>query len=195
MNFIRTILRIMLWVLCCFLAACNYNTSEDSGGYVKVTQTGAARTVQVQLTATKVARSTATAKVITASPSIPPQASPQATATDKPSIDQALLIEQAPDNGSEISKNFDFNVVWTLKNTGNTTWNQDYYIAFWGGDRIGDGLPTTYFLKNEVKPGETIAVIAHMKSPIQTGNYHGIWFFMNDQKHSFFDLNTSFYVQ
>ncbi|MCE1253558.1 MAG: hypothetical protein LWX83_08425 [Anaerolineae bacterium] len=188
MNKKRLIRQFIFWgVLSFLLAACA--PVEQSPLSIKQTQTGAAITVQAQLTATKAARPTKTPLKSTETPT------PLPTFTELPPLDQAQLIEQRPDNGSNIAKSFDYDMVWTVKNTGTTTWTPDYYIAFWGGDRIGDGLPTAYFLQKDVKPGEITSLIAHMKSPLQTGNYRGIWFFMNDKKEGFFDLNISLNVQ
>jgi len=107
----------------------------------------------------------------------------------QPSGDFGIPVDHDPVNGTSLQKNQDFDMTWTFKNTGTTTWNNKYYITFFGGNRIGNG-DNTYFLVKEVKPGELGSITVKMIAPDRTGDYKSIWMLMSDQNKAIIELNV-----
>jgi molybdenum-dependent DNA-binding transcriptional regulator ModE len=80
-------------------------------------------------------------------------------------------------------------MTWTVKNVGTATWTTNYYVTFFGGDRIGNG-PNSYQLIKEIKPNNLGSITVAMKTPGRMGDYKSIWFLMNDQKKAILELNV-----
>jgi len=106
-----------------------------------------------------------------------------------PSGDIGMPLDHDPINGTTMQKNQEFDMTWTVKNAGNTTWNKGYYITFFGGDRIGKG-DNVYFLTRTINPGEVGSITVKMAAPDRTGTYESIWMLMNDQQKPFMELNV-----
>jgi hypothetical protein len=199
-----------------FLSGCNLQTIRPTLD-PDIIGTIAAKTVQAQLAETKQAiPSTATQPIPTPEPTSTPTMVPTATITQtpnphltpattavtyapgnapidnsslQPAGDFAIPIDHDPANGATIQKNQDFDMTWTFKNTGTTTWNKNYYITYFGGNRIGRG-DNSFFLGKEIKPGEMSSITVKMVAPDVTGNYKSIWMLMNDQKKAILELNV-----
>jgi hypothetical protein len=103
--------------------------------------------------------------------------------------DFGIPIDHDPINGTIFQRNQEFDMTWTFRNAGTTTWNKDFYITFFGGDRIGNG-DNSYFLGKEIKPGEIGSIYVKMVAPDSTGTYKSIWMMMNDHKKAFMELNV-----
>lgn len=128
--------------------------------------------------------------VITLAPTA--TAAPVGSAKDRG--DKCEYVDQTVDDGTVVDKGADIEMVWKMKNTGTTTWTKQYYTAFWGGDRIGDGKPNWYFLTEEVKPGELAKLVVDMKGPSNSGKYHSIWFLLNDQRQALCSMDVTINV-
>jgi hypothetical protein len=101
------------------------------------------------------------------------------TATRRAGPDQAQLLSQSPSDGADYSPSNEFDGVWTFKNVGTSTWNTNYYYDF---AEKGTNLARTnrYYLKEAVKPGETITLYADMVAPSTAGRYVSYWQLRND---------------
>jgi hypothetical protein len=117
-----------------------------------------------------------------------PSAVSNGTPVPQPVGDFGIPIDHDPANGVTIQKNQEFQTTWVIKNVGTTTWNTNYYITYFGGNRIGKG-DNSYFLTREVKPNDIGSISVKMVAPAVTGTYKSIWFLMNDQKKAIMELN------
>ncbi|MCE1253555.1 MAG: hypothetical protein LWX83_08410 [Anaerolineae bacterium] len=112
-----------------------------------------------------------------------------AAAVDSSLIDRGEIVDQDPDDGETLGNDVDFDMTWTIKNTGTTTWTPGtgnceggYYLAFGGGDRIGSGFANWYCIRDTVAPGGTAQFVVDMKTSGTDGKYNSIWCLMNGQK-------------
>jgi hypothetical protein len=64
-------------------------------------------------------------------------------------------------------------VTWTLRNTGDCTWDRSYRLRFVDGDEL-DG-PRTARLRSRVAPGETLDVTLDLTAPAAPGDYAATW--------------------
>lgn len=204
---------LVLLISLSLLTACQSQPTQTNGVGQKTTLTAAVKTVQSQLTMAAAAIATAT-QTATPLPPIPTPTIPvpptstfisettfptvlygsTLQATEKPQAslkgDNALMIERDPENGTTLPKDYRFDMVWHVKNTGTTTWNKNYSIIYYGGNRIGAGKPISYTLKTDVNPGQSYSIIVEMQTPNQSGQYKSIWFLMNEQKKPIYELNV-----
>lgn len=128
-------------------------------------------------TATTEPTSTATATLVPTLPptatNVPPTAAPTHTSTPKP-LD-CSIISQSPALGAKLNTGTDFDMVWTLKNTGTVKWevgNVD--VRFDSGSKLqkyGD----VYDLAKTVNPGEQITITVDMLVPGTAGTYKAVW--------------------
>ena len=106
------------------------------------------------------------------------------------------LTGQDPADGTVLGKDYNFDAMWTIKNTGTTTWTKEYRLAFFTGDRMNPGNAANYYaFRNEVPPGESITVIADMKTPLTAGSYYSWWKLKDDAGQNFGDLDLTIKVQ
>jgi hypothetical protein len=87
-------------------------------------------------------------------------------------LDAAELIEETTDPilaapGDRVEK------TWKVRNTGNTTWNADYHLAFTGGESFG--APVMVPLTAEVPPEAEHTITLLLTSSTATGIYEGFW--------------------
>jgi len=137
----------------------------------------------------------------TATVSVPGQITPTVTATSlavlptatsavvappKSTGDKAELISQIPADGSHIPRNVSFDVALTFKNTGTTTWNNKYRLAYYAGDKMGS--PRDVVMTKEVIPGDTITLQFIMKGSDATGVKRTIWVIQNADAVNFYSL-------
>lgn len=85
---------------------------------------------------------------------------------------------------SVVSPGQTLNKTWRLQNTGSTTWNNGYQLAFYSGDRIGS---PTYVNTSIVTPGNAIDITVPMKAPDVPGTYVGYWKMKNSSGVTFGD--------
>ena len=169
--------------------------------------TQAAETVQVGLTQTAAALPSATPTVtpqptatLEPTPLLPPTLDVTSTNAIQPSptqprtADRAELSNQTPLDGTSMFPDQAFQLVWTLKNVGTTTWTTSYQVRFFLGDAtLRFGAADTRFPK-EVKPGETLDLIFSMKAPNRAGDFNTIWVLTNAEGANFFPLNLNIKV-
>lgn len=130
---------------------------------------------------------------------------PMATLTPLPTFTLAAgapaqakyeLTGQDPADGTVLQKDYNFDAMWTIKNTGTTTWTKEYTLVFFTGDRLNPGNTANYYkFRSEVPPGESITVFADMKTPLTAGSYYSWWKLKDDTGQNFGDLDLTIKVQ
>ncbi len=213
----KTIIPLMILslVLVLALSACGGNKSEESEdskiavtrvfetAMAAITQTDAAMastpssTPTMQLTSTSTP--TPTIEPVTTLPTLP--SLPTATSvfnqpnTPNSSCDIGNFVKDVtiPD-GTSIPAGGKFTKTWEIKNSGTCTWNKNYQIIFYGGDRMAEN--TAYkFTDDDVEPGESVQISLEMTAPATTGTFYSYWIFRNDAGQNFFVDGGSIYVQ
>lgn len=177
--------------------------------------TAAAQTVQVQITQTAAAMPTNTVAPsetptltpeLPALPSLPPldvNVTPSvaftlaplpglATATNPAPAttgDKAEWVTQIPTDGTRIEHGTRFDVRWTVRNTGTTTWNTNYTIRHYAGTKLGE--KSTYKFRATVKPGDSTDLVIDAVAPSKNGEYNSIWVLTNDQGVNFYVIDVT----
>ena len=109
-----------------------------------------------------------------------PSLTPYRTATPISSFTPLVICDRAgyvqdisvPD-GTAINSGTNFTKTWRLTNTGACTWNPDYDVVFFTGDRIGG--PSSFSLDETVRPGQTVDISVSLTAPNNLGTYTGYW--------------------
>ena len=195
---------LMAVMLLATLAACSKATPTTSPEMV---YTQAAQTVAAGLTQTAVLMPTATstptlqptntqAPTLAATSTLSVSVTPlvQKTPTRSTGPDKAEWVAQNPGDGTILNTSQDFTLIWTVKNTGTTTWTTDYQLRYYLVDqslRMGAG---DLKLPKEVKPNETIDLTLSMKAPANSGEFTTIWVLTNKEGVNFYPLTFSFKV-
>lgn len=99
--------------------------------------------------------------------------------------DDATLISETLDDGTEIYPEDYFTQTWKLYNSGSCTWDDDYSIIFVSGDNM-DGEDKE--IGSEVDPGEYIKITIGFYAPDDEDDYTGYWQLENDDGDQFGDL-------
>lgn len=94
-------------------------------------------------------------------------------------LDSVIVFDEAsfvadvtvPD-GIQMKPGQKFTKIWRVRNTGTTTWDTDYTLAFWEGDQMGG--PDSVSLP-PAKPGETVDVAITLEAPTDPGLYRSAW--------------------
>ena len=109
-------------------------------------------------------------------------ASPTPTPTATPSIqsiDRAELINTSPESGAYFGPQQAFQKTWTVKNTGTSTWTEDYHLVFITGTQMTD--KSVFPITGSVQPGNTYPLSLNLVSPTTPGAYQGSWMLQNDK--------------
>lgn len=188
------------------LAACSKADATPTNS-PEMVYTQAAQTVAAGLTQTAVLMPSATstptlqptntpaptqAATATLSVSVTPLVQKSATSAKGP--DKAEWVAQNPGDGTVLTAGQDFTLVWTVKNTGTTTWTTDYQLRYYLVEqslRMGAG---DIKLSKEVKPNESIDLSLSMKAPANGGEYTTIWVLTNKEGVNFYPLTFGFKV-
>jgi len=190
----RICLGIGLLVLALFLEGCGPSSARESTVTPQpgAVLTSAAQTAEARLT--ELAQPTSTPQPTPTYTFLPPPTqvatltiSPPLTltlvSTPMPTIVGTMLAggaDQAqfwadisvPD-GSDFSPGQSFTKTWRLKNIGQTTWTEEYALAFLGGAQMGG--PPAVPLATRVPPGQTVDISVNLVAPQETGTYRGYW--------------------
>jgi len=82
------------------------------------------------------------------------------------------VVKQSPLNNSNWKRNKDFDVNWTIVNTGTKSWKAGLDLVFYGGTNMAKNslveLPA-------LKPGEQLKVVLDAVTPAQKGTYTMVW--------------------
>lgn len=182
---------------------------------VQAIQTEAAKTVVAQITIDAALQPTATTAatatipepiVVTATPepatpTVPPAATATLipttrpvtsggvvypTATRRAGPDQAQLISQDPKDGTVFSAGYEFDGVWVFKNVGTSTWTTGYEYRYASGAELA--MSNSYALSESVEPGDSISLVADMKTPTEAGRYVTYWQLVNENGDVFYEF-------
>lgn len=170
------------------LAACNFPMSSQTPSF---DPTSFAQTAEVQLTqiaanvATMVGGNltqpavTPTPIVITLTPSpvLTSTFPPAEVACDRAGAG-AILDVTYPDD-SRLLPGQPFTKIWRLVNRGSCSWNRDYQVVWFSGDRLGTS--SSQPLPGKVEPGESVDIAVDMLAPQQPGLYTSYWMLRNPE--------------
>jgi hypothetical protein len=118
----------------------------------------------------------------------------QKSPTKAASPDKAEWVAQSPGDGTFLNPGQDFTMIWTVKNTGTTTWTTDYLLRFYLSDQSLRLGAADLKLQKEVKPNETIDLTLAMKAPSPGGYYSTQWVITNKEGVNFYPLTFAFKV-
>jgi hypothetical protein len=172
------------------LAACgSKNASNTPTPDANAVYTAAAATVGAALTQSAALTPSPTATTAptdtpeaTATQATPPTNTPSTpsapVSTTPPNVpDQATLYSETIPDGTKIDPGAGFTKMWTLKNTGTTTWSTSYSVVFYAGSQMG--APNSTNLVKSVAPGDTVQVSINLTAPTSPGKYTG-WFVLRN---------------
>ncbi|MCJ7623832.1 MAG: NBR1-Ig-like domain-containing protein [Anaerolineaceae bacterium] len=200
-HFKKVSLRICILLLV-FASACSPKADKGPTPDANLIYTSAAQTVQVQLTRNASENQVATNTVVpptkpgvgctapiasnTPFATFAPQTTP--TITLQPVQDKVEFISQNIADGSTVSTNYAFEMIWEVRNVGETPWNTDYQIRFFSGDRLGAGLPQSYSFTTQVGPNATYQVMVPMQTGSALGQFTSTWVLSNADGVNFYPL-------
>lgn len=112
---------------------------------------------------------------------------PAATSPDK-----MLYVSQAVADYTTFQKNEGFTQTWIIKNVGTTTWDENYQVRLYGGERFNgnDGS-----IGQVVKPEGTAKISVDMRAPDKQGEYTSIWVITNPDGRNFGSFTLSIKVR
>lgn len=82
------------------------------------------------------------------------------------------ITNQSPADNSTWKRNKDFDITWTLTNTGTKTWRKGLDLVFQSGTNFAT---TTFVELPAVAPGEKYKVVLDAVTPSKNGNYVMVW--------------------
>lgn len=84
------------------------------------------------------------------------------------------ILSVSPANGTSLNPNTDFDTTWSVKNTGQKTWDRNSVdFIYDSGAKINK--VAGYDLPANVKPGETTSLGVDMVAPKNSGSYTTTW--------------------
>lgn len=85
-----------------------------------------------------------------------------------------VLVSQKPTDGTAFKPNANFDMVWTMENSGGKTWQvNDVDFAYVSGRKMQ--AQDAYDLPRDVVPGETVAMTVKMNAPKLAGEWKTVW--------------------
>jgi hypothetical protein len=96
-------------------------------------------------------------------------------------------VSNDPADDSVVEAGSKFDIAWTIKNAGTTTWTTSYTYSYFSGNKFFE--KTRYNLKAEVKPGEEVTVLVDAVAPSKSGSYYTWWKLTNDQGQNIGDMD------
>jgi hypothetical protein len=100
-------------------------------------------------------------------PVVLPTATKAAGLPPTTSGDKCEWVSNVPSDNTKLTKSSSFDVTIKVKNSGTTTWTSKYALRYYAGERMG--VPSDYYIQNDVKPNEVYAFQFEMKTPSSTG--------------------------
>jgi hypothetical protein len=103
--------------------------------------------------------------------------------------DKATWAGQNPADFTAINAGNSFEMIWSLLNTGVTTWTTDYSYQYWGGSETCTlySASKTYYLTEPVLPGQKVRVKVPMTAPLTKGTCQQTWVMVNADGQVFWD--------
>lgn len=180
---------------------------------LNVVRTEAAGTVVAQITADALANPSATPTLAPTETPLPPTDTPTPasatltpivtatmtrvassgggsfypTNTGTPYTDQAQFVGQSIPDGKFFSAGQDFDMKWTVKNTGARDWNTEFYIKYLSGN-LEPSKNKIYMLTSVVHKNDTVDLLADFVAPQTPGRYTSNWAIINDDGVAFFHM-------
>ena len=205
----KTFFGAVLIISVILMTACNGQaTPEEPTPDAEMIYTAAAQTVQAQLTQEALLNPTATntmeptntpqpTSTLSGVPTLPLPglvtpgsvqitlpAIATATLQSAPVADKAEWVSNTPADYTELPNDVDYDIVWTLKNTGTTTWTTDYIYRFYAGDTLHK--KSSYKLSKAVAPGESVDIIVDGKTAGLKGEKSATWVITNKDGVNFY---------
>jgi len=106
--------------------------------------------------------------------------------------DSAVVVTKWPADGQSLGANTDFDIRWTVKNTGQRAWTSDFYYRYLSGVKGSKG--TMYYVPTNLSVGDETQLIVDMIAPGQPGLYNTYWQLVNDDGVVILTLYVVFYV-
>ena len=179
-----------LLFLSIIFSACSAETPAPTPD-IALLATHAVQTYAVQLTQTEQAKPTSTpsprpttAKTVT--PGFTSTVAATLPAVSIGTADKAVLIMQSPVDYAELGIKQKFDIIFTVKNEGQTTWTRSYKMRYFSGWEIAE--TREIFFPAEVKPGEEVRLIMDAIAPPYIGSYVTNWKLTNAEGQNFYDL-------
>ncbi len=104
----------------------------------------------------------------------------------------AQWVKNDPSDGAVILAGTKFDIAWTIKNTGTTTWNTNYTYGYLSGAKYFERL--SYNFRKEVKPGEEVTILVDAVAPSTSGSYYTWWKIKDDQGNNIGDVDLTITV-
>lgn len=103
--------------------------------------------------------------------------------------DRAEWAGQNPADFTEVFAGTSFEMIWSLYNTGVTTWTTDYSYQYWGGSEDCSLYSPSkiYYLTSPVLPGEKVRIKVPMTAPLVKGSCQQRWVMVNADGQWFLD--------
>lgn len=182
-----------LWLLLLVLVVgCTPNSAATPTIDANLLATQVVQTFQAQLTASAPPATRTPTMTITVAPtsmetsSLPTLSMATATLTLASVKDRADWVANSPVDGAEIGINERFDIVWTVRNIGETTWTKRYKIRYYSGWAIGER--GEYYFREEVPPGGMTNLIVDAMAPRFTGDYTTTWVLSNEDGINFYSV-------
>lgn len=114
-----------------------------------------------------------------------------------PYTDLAQWISQSPKDGSVFTRGSDFDLIWTIKNTGLRDWNTAFYLRYLSGVKAKNQAGEEYTLVYlpAVERNGTVDIRVDMVAPLNPGSYNTTWQLVNDDGVVILTPNLVFTVQ
>lgn len=199
---------LMVLVFSLLLGGCKPAEPVEPTLDANVIFTQAAETVAAQLTrtalsqptATNTTQPTATATATKPAPTSTPDneetnesnnTAPTTTSGETtPNPNKMVFVADVtiPD-GQIIPPGSKFVKTWKIRNTGTTTWTENYKIRNWAGELYG--ASQSYLLGQEVEPNSEVDISIEFTAPLQNGEYSSYWILSDEDEANF---GTTVYV-
>lgn len=105
-------------------------------------------------------------------------------ATQPPAVspDKMEYVSQSVADNTTYQRNEGFTQVWTLKNTGTTTWDATYLVRLYAGPGFNSKDAS---IGQEVKPGGLAKISVDMRAPDNQGEFTSVWVITNPDGRNF----------
>jgi hypothetical protein len=163
---------VMLSAVMLIVLACTFSFGGSQLSEAEELQTVVAQTVSAKLEEDE---TLAPLPTITLAPTATPKSDP--TQTPKPCNKAEFISETIPDD-TPFDAGESFTKTWRLKNVGTCTWNTNYKLTFFSGDKMNG--PSEKNLTQNVAPGEQIDISVDLKAPGSAGTYDAVWKIKDD---------------
>ncbi len=108
-------------------------------------------------------------------------------------LDSARLYAQAPEDFSVLTAGQDFDIIWTVRNTGSRVWSTHYAYEYSEG--VKGYRKDKYYLPKPVNRLYETKLIVDMIAPKEPGTYTARWVLVNDQGIAFATFYFTFFVR